>query len=99
MLLGVVVYHWIVVVQYYGSTQLCSTRWNCSSCALLDNFHGDYQFILGVVVCYLIAETVTDDSRYQWHCSSCVLLANCRVVSGLLDEDIVKDTSLDKREC
>jgi hypothetical protein len=28
-----------------------------------------------------------------------VLLAYCRVVSGLLDEDIVKDTSLAKREC
>jgi hypothetical protein len=27
------------------------------------------------------------------------LLSDCRVVSGLLDEDIMKDTSLDKREC
>jgi hypothetical protein len=27
------------------------------------------------------------------------LLADCKVVSGLLDEDIVKDASLAKREC
>jgi hypothetical protein len=50
-------------------------------------------------VCYLIAETVTDDSIYQWHYGSCVIPADCRVVIGLIDEDIVKDTSLDKREC
>jgi hypothetical protein len=99
VLLGVVMYHWIVVVYYYGSTQSCSTGWHCSSCALLVDFHGDYQFTLGVVECYLIAETVTDDSSYRWHCGSCVLPADCRVVSGLLDEDIVKDTSLAKREC
>jgi hypothetical protein len=66
---------------------------------LLADFHGDYQFTLGVVVCYLIAETMIDDSSYRWHCSSYVLLVVCRVVSGLLDEDIVKDTSLAKREC
>jgi hypothetical protein len=27
------------------------------------------------------------------------MLEDCRVVSGLPDEDIVKDASLDKREC
>jgi hypothetical protein len=27
------------------------------------------------------------------------LLSDCRVVNGLLDEDIVKDASLAKREC
>jgi hypothetical protein len=27
------------------------------------------------------------------------LLSDCKVVSGLLDEDIMKDTSLAKREC
>jgi hypothetical protein len=27
------------------------------------------------------------------------VLSDCRVVSGLLDEDIVKDASLAKREC
>jgi hypothetical protein len=47
VLLEVVVHHWIVVMYYYGSTQ-CSTGWNCSSCVLLDDFHGDYQFTLGV---------------------------------------------------
>jgi hypothetical protein len=62
--------------------------------------HEDYQIMLGVVVCYLIEETVTDhDSSYRWHCISCVLLAYCKVVGGLLDEDIVKDTSLAKGEC
>jgi hypothetical protein len=29
----------------------------------------------------------------------CVLPVDCKVVSGLLDEDIIKDTSLAKREC
>jgi hypothetical protein len=65
VLLGVVVYHWILVVYYYGSTKSCSTRWNCSSCVLLDDFHGDYHLTLGVVVCYLIAETMTYDSSYD----------------------------------
>jgi hypothetical protein len=64
VLLGVVVHHWIVVMYYYGSTQSCSTRWHCSSYALLVDFHGDYQFTLGVAECYLIAETMTDDSSY-----------------------------------
>jgi hypothetical protein len=50
-------------------------------------------------VCYLIVETVTYDSSYRWHCSSCVLLVDCRVVNGLLNEDIMNDTSLAKREC
>jgi hypothetical protein len=90
VLLGVVVYHWTVVVYYYGLTQLCSIGWHFSSCVLLADCHGDYQFTLGVAMCYLIAETVTNDSSYRWHCSSCVLLAGCRVVSGLLDEDIVE---------
>jgi hypothetical protein len=52
LLLRVVVYHWTLVVYYYGSTQSCSTRWHCSSCVLLADFHGDYQITLGVVVCY-----------------------------------------------
>jgi hypothetical protein len=64
VLLGVVVYHQIVVVYYYGSTQSYSTGWHCSSCALLADCHGNYQFTLGVSECYLIAETVTDDSSY-----------------------------------
>jgi hypothetical protein len=50
-------------------------------------------------VCYLITDTVTYDSSYRWHCGSCVLPTDCRVVNGLLDEDIMKDTSLAKREC
>jgi len=99
VLLEVVVHHWIVVMYYYGSTQSCSTRWHCSSCALLANCHGDYQFTLEVVECYLIAKTGTDDSSYRWHCGSCVLPVDCRVVNGLLDEDIMKDASLAKREC
>jgi hypothetical protein len=72
---------------YYGSAQSCSTGWHFSSYALLVDCHGDYQFTLEVVVCYLITKTVTDDSSYRWHCSSCVLLANCKVVNGLLNED------------
>jgi hypothetical protein len=56
------------------------------SCVLLDD-------------CNIVLETVTDDSSYRWHGSSCVLLVDCRVVSGLPEEDIVKDTSLAKREC
>ena len=49
--------------------------------------------------CIIVLETVMDDSSYRWHGSSCVLLVDCRVVSGLPEEDIVKYTSLDKREC
>jgi hypothetical protein len=45
---------------------------------------------LGAVVCCLITETVTDDSSYRWHGSSFVLLVDYRVVSGLLDEDIME---------
>jgi hypothetical protein len=56
------------------------------SCVLLDD-------------CSIVLETVTDDLSYRWHGSSCVLLVDCRVVSGLPEEDIVKDTSLAKREC
>jgi hypothetical protein len=41
-------------------------------------------------VCCLIVEIVTDDLSYRWHGSSCVLLVDCRVVSGLLDEDIME---------
>jgi hypothetical protein len=37
----------------------------------------------------IVMETVENDLSYQWHGSSCVLLADCRVVSGLLDEYIV----------
>jgi hypothetical protein len=99
VLFGVVMYQWIVIVYHYGSTQSCSTGWNCSSCALLDDFHGDYRFTLGVAACYLIAENVTDNSSYRWKCGSCVLPTDCIVVSGLLDEEIVKYTCLDKREC
>jgi hypothetical protein len=65
VLLGVVVHHWIIVVYYYGLTQSCSTRWHYSRCALLVDFHGDYQFTFGVAKCYLIAETLTDDSSYH----------------------------------
>jgi hypothetical protein len=43
VLLAVVVYHWTIVVYYYGSTQSCSIGWHCSSCVLLVDFHGDYQ--------------------------------------------------------
>jgi hypothetical protein len=43
VLLEVVLYHWIVVVYYYGSAQSCSIGWHCSSCMLLANCHGDYQ--------------------------------------------------------
>jgi hypothetical protein len=49
--------------------------------------------------CKIVLETVTDELSYRWHGSSCVLLVDCRVVSGLPKEDIVKDTSLAKREC
>jgi hypothetical protein len=66
---------------------------------IVANCHGDYQFTLGVVVCYSIAQTMIDDSSYQCHCGSCVLPTNCRVVSGLLDENTMKDTSLAKRQC
>lgn len=97
--LGVVVHHWIVVMYYYGSIQLCSTQWHCNSYVLLVDFHGEYQFTLGVAKCYLIAETVTYDSSYQWHYGSYVLPVYCRVFSGLLDEDMMKYASLDKREC
>jgi hypothetical protein len=65
VLLGVVVYHWIVVVYYYGSAQSCSTGWHCSSYVLLADCHGDYQITLRIVVCYLIAEIVIDDSSYR----------------------------------
>jgi hypothetical protein len=37
----------------------------------------------------IVLETVMDDSSYRWHGSSCVVP----------EEDIVKDTSLAKREC
>jgi len=40
VLLAVVVYHWTIVVYYYGSPQSCYIRWHCSSCELLDDFHG-----------------------------------------------------------
>jgi hypothetical protein len=43
VLLAVVVYHWTIVVYYYGSTQSCSIGWHCSSCMLLVDCHGDYQ--------------------------------------------------------
>jgi hypothetical protein len=36
VLLGVVMYHWIVFVYYYGWTQLCFIEWHCFDC------HGDY---------------------------------------------------------
>jgi hypothetical protein len=38
----------------------------------------------------IVMETMTDDLSYRWHGSSYVLLVDCRVVSGLLDEDIVE---------
>ena len=47
----------------------------------------------------IVSETMMDNLGYRSHGSSCVLVAYCRVVSGLLDEDIMKDTSLAKREC
>jgi hypothetical protein len=43
VLLTALVYHWIIVVYYYGSTQSCSIGWHCSSCVLLADCHGDYQ--------------------------------------------------------
>jgi hypothetical protein len=49
--------------------------------------------------CSIVLDSMMDDSSYRWHGSSCVLLVDCRVVSGLPEEDIVKYTSLDKREC
>jgi hypothetical protein len=55
VLLGVVMHHWIVVMYYYGLAQSCSTRWNCSRYVLLVYFHGDCEFTLEVVECYLIA--------------------------------------------
>jgi hypothetical protein len=66
-----------------------------SSCVLLDSMGScvvldDHSIVL---------ETVMDDSSYRWHGSSCVLLVDCRVASGLPEEDIMKDTSLAKREC
>jgi hypothetical protein len=42
VLLGVVVYHWIVVVYYYGYTQLFSIGWNYRNNMLLSECHGDY---------------------------------------------------------
>jgi hypothetical protein len=48
--------------------------------------------------CSIVLETVTNDLSYRWHGSSCVLLVDCRVVSGLQEEYIVKDISLAKRE-
>jgi hypothetical protein len=38
----------------------------------------------------IFMETNIDDLRYGWHGSSCVLLADCRVISTLLDEDIME---------
>jgi hypothetical protein len=68
----------------YGSS--CVLLDSMGSCVLLDD-------------CNIVLEIVTDDSSYRWHGSSCVLLVDCRVVSGLPEEDIMKDTSLAKREC
>ena len=87
VILGVFVHHWIVVMYYYGLPKSCSTRWHCISCVLLVDCHGDYQFTLGVAECYLITETVTDDSSYRWHCGSCVLLADCCIVIGIAEYD------------
>jgi hypothetical protein len=51
-------------------------------------------------VCYnLIAETVLMIRATEGIVAVVCLLADCRVVSGLPDEDIVKDASLAKREC
>jgi hypothetical protein len=35
----------VVVVYYYGSTQLCSIGWHCSRFMLLVDCHGEYQVI------------------------------------------------------
>jgi hypothetical protein len=43
-----------------------------------------------LVDCSIVIKTVADDLSYRWHGSSSVLLVDYRVVSGLLDEDIVK---------
>jgi hypothetical protein len=52
-----------------------------------------------MVDCSIVIKTVADDLSYRWYGSSNIILVDCRVVSGLLDEDIVKDASLAKREC
>jgi hypothetical protein len=41
VLLEVVVYHWTVVVYYYGSAQSCSIECHCSSYVILVDCHGD----------------------------------------------------------
>jgi hypothetical protein len=46
VLLAVVVYHWTLVLYFYGLAQQCSIRWYCSSCVLLVDFHEDYHIAL-----------------------------------------------------
>jgi hypothetical protein len=43
-----------------------------------------------MVDCSIFMETVTDDLSYRWHGYSMGLLVDCRVVSGLLEEDILE---------
>jgi hypothetical protein len=51
-------------------------------------------------VCYsLMANNVLMIQATEGIVVAVCLLVDCRVVSGLLDEDIVKDVSLAKREC
>jgi hypothetical protein len=51
-------------------------------------------------VCYsLMTETFLIIQSMKHIVAFVFLLANCRVVSGLPDEDIMKDASLSKREC
>jgi hypothetical protein len=38
----------------------------------------------------IVMDIMMGDLRYRWHGSSSVLLVDCRVVNGLLDEDIME---------
>jgi hypothetical protein len=40
-----------------------------------------------LVDCSIVIKNVADNLSYLWHGSSSMLLVDCRVFSGLLDED------------
>jgi hypothetical protein len=65
----------VLLVDFY--VVLETTTLLGSSCVLL-------------VDCSIVMETVADDLSYQWHGGSLGLPVDCKVVSGLLEEDIVE---------
>jgi hypothetical protein len=77
--------------------QLFIIGWHCSNFVLLVDFHvviDTTKLLVSSCVllidCIIVIETMEYYSSYRWHGSSNVLLVDCRVVNGLLDEDIVK---------